>query len=113
MDLEKLKIDIELLAEDIEKAYNSNQGIDSQNQENIRMWKIYNEIREKVIELSSEKFSSLRQIELPPPNNTNQYLRNRYYKQELLPLLNEVKKLSKYYNSYLNGTKSSSINTNV
>lgn len=99
-DLDKLWIDIGYLKGEVVVAYNQN-GIDATNDETKRMWDVYEEIRQRCVEIDKYKFSSLRKISLPPPNNDNQYLPNLYLQQEVKPLLNEVSKLSSYFESFI------------
>ncbi len=110
IDLDKLSIDIGYLKGEVVVACNQN-GIDATNDEVKRMWEIYEEIRKKLIEIDKDKFGSLRKISLPPPNNDNQYLPYRYYKQEIKPLLNEVSKLSSYFESFISKRQSKSNNS--
>jgi len=109
-DLDKLWIDIGYLKGEVVVAYNQN-GIDATNDEIKRMWDVYEEIRQRCVEIDKYKFSSLRKISLPPPNNNNQLLPNLYFQQEVKPLLNEVSKLSSYIESFISRKQPKSNNS--
>lgn len=110
-NLDIIRVDINLLHEQVVNAYSKNEGVDAKNEEIKRLWFVYETIRIKLVDLDTEKFSSLRKIELPKPNNSIPQAPDRYFKNEIEPLHNEVIRLSNYYSVFLNGKKSKSTST--
>jgi hypothetical protein len=68
-------------------------------EEFVRQWSLYKQLRQALIQLDSELFGQLRDISLPDPDKSNQYYAEHgmYFAHHLEPLKNELALAVEYF----------------
>ncbi len=94
-DLSKLNIDA--------TEYKLQTHVLGNNEEFKRMWAIYEEARNKLININSDIFNKLRLLECPKPDKSNTYMpKGIYTSKHIIPLINEVETAIEYLIIYIN-----------